>query len=207
MKTFRLPLAGGLALAGMLAWAATASAEIHVGMVDIVRVMNHYERTKDASADLQVEQAKLKATSEPRVQKIEELRNQRDGFNKGTEEWKRLDEQAMKAEIQLRTELAFEQAKIEKRHQDILLQMYDEIRAVVAQVAEARGLDLVFTKSFLDPPQIDLQEARGLEDLKSRIVGQRLIFPGETHNITDDVVKRLNDRYKATKTGSAVPKG
>jgi len=204
----RLPAAGALALAGMLACAASANAELKLGVVDIVKVMNNYERTKDASTELQVEQAKLKATSEPRIQKIEDLRNQRDGFNKGKEEWKRLDTEALKAEIQLRTELAFEQAQIEGRHQEILLDMYREIRQAVAAAAKAGGLDLVFTKAFLDPPQIELEQARGLEDLKARIVGQRLIFPADSTDVTDEVIKRLNDQYKATKTAApAAPKG
>jgi len=207
MRTSRLPLVAALALAAMLACAASANAEVKVGVVDIVKVMNNYERTKDASADLQVEQAKLKATSEPRIQKIDELRNQRDGFNKGTDEWKRLDEEAVKAEIQLRTELAFEQAKIEGRHQDILLDMYREIRDAVAALAKAKGLDLVFTKAFLDPPQIALEEARGLEDLKARIVGQRLIFPADSTDVTDEVTKKLNDQYKAAKKVPIAPKG
>ena len=206
MDRFARRWAGALA-AVLLLGPAAARAEVRIGVVDIVDVMNQYERTKDASNDLQIEQAGLKAASDPKIRKIEDLRNQRDGFHKGTAEWKRLDEQAMQAEIELRTELTLRQAQIERRHQDILLEMYGEIRQAVATVARQKGLDLVFTKAFLSPPQIDLGDARGLEDLKGRIVAQRLIFPSDPVEVTPDVLKKLNDDYRRRKaTGPATPK-
>lgn len=192
--------------AAMLALAAAAArAEVRVGVVDIVDVMNNYDRTKDASADLQVEQAGLKAASDPKIRKIEDVRNQRDGFNKGTAEWKRLDEQALEAEIGLRTELTLRQAQIERRHQDILMEMYVDIQQAVATVARQRGVDVVFTKAFLSPPQIDLADARGLEDLKGRIVAQRLIFPADPADVTQDVLKKLNDDFRKRKAAGSAP--
>ncbi len=205
MNRFALFPLAALALAGITAPVIAAS---KVGVVDIVEVMNNYERTKDASADLQVEQANLKAASEPRIKKIEELRLQRDGFNKGTEEWQRLDEQALQAEMGLRTWLAVEQAKIERRHTEVLLDMYQDILKIVAEEAKVRGLDLVLTKAFLQPPQIQLDLAGGLEDLKQRIVAQRLLYPTDVEDITSEVLKKLNVQYKATqREPEATPKG
>lgn len=207
MRSHRLPLAAACAAALTLAFAGPARAELKVGVVDIIEVMNRYERTDDANRELKMDLARLESMTKPKAQKIEELRNQRDGFNKGTEEWKRLDERAMKAEIELRTEMAYEQAKIEKRHIETLHELYRDIRDVVASVARSKGIDLVFTRAWLEPPRIDMEEARGLEDLKGRIVGQRLIYPGEPVNITSDVIEKLNRDYKAAKSSETTPKG
>ncbi|HUU32381.1 MAG TPA: OmpH family outer membrane protein [Phycisphaerae bacterium] len=187
--------------------AAPAGAEMKIGSVDIVEVMNNYERTKDANADLQVEEANLKAAAEPRVREVSEFRLRRDGFNKGSEEWRRLDDEAIQKEMEVRTWLAVEQAKIERRHQEILLDMYREIEKVAGRVAQAKGVDLVFTKAFLSPPQIDLEDSQGLEDLKNRIVSQRLLYPSAVADLTPEVLKRLNEGYQAAKKPAPAAEG
>ncbi len=199
MRSMVRTAALALALAGVLAMAPAASAAVKIGVVDVVEVMNSYERTQDASQDLKVDQANLKAASEPKIQKVEELRLQRDGFNQGTEEWLQLDEKAMKAEIEFRTWLALEQAKIDRRHQQILREMYGEIQDMTAEVAKAQSLDIVFTKAFLDSPRTDLGLSKSLEDMKARITGQFLVYPTQFPDLTQEVLKRLNAAYKAAK--------
>lgn len=209
MGTFRTVWVGALAALAAMVVVAPASADVTIGLVDTVEVMNNYQRTKDASEDLQVEQANLKAASEPKVKRIEELRLQRDGFNKGSEEWKRLDDQALKAEVEFATWLRYEQAKIERRHRDVMIEMYREIQDVVKRIADEKQLHIVFTKAFLSPPQIDIDQAGNLEDLKQRIVAQRILFPMPPVEITEDVLKALNDKYEASKkaAGAEQPKG
>lgn len=178
---------------------ASAYGAVKLGVVDLVEVTNNYERTKDASADLQVEQANLKAASEPKVKALEDVRLKRDGFNKGTKEWQQLDDQLLKTEVELRNWLGLEQVKIERRHRDVLLEMYREIAAVTERLAKQKGLDMVFTQAFLSPPQIDVDKSKGLEDLKNRIIGQRIIYPTDVTELTQDVLKILNAEYKAKK--------
>lgn len=207
MRRMQLSLAVVCAAILALGSAATARAELEVGVVDIIQVMNRYARTEDANSELKLDLARLESTTKPKYDKIEELRNQRDGFNKGTEEWERLDEQAMKAEIELRTEMAYEQARIEKRHIETLHDLYRDIKGAVAWVARREKIDLVFTRAWLEPPRIDMEEARGLEDLKGRIVGQRLIYPGEPTDVTKAVIEKLNRDYKSAKPSGAAPQG
>ena len=125
----------GLAVALVALLAAPARAEIKVGQVDIVTLVDNYERTKDAEADAKVEEANMKAAAEPKIKKIEEVRLQRDGFNKDSEEWQRLDDKAFEAEIELRTWLAVEQAKMVRKRRDTLLDIYRDIQKVVSRVA------------------------------------------------------------------------
>jgi Skp family chaperone for outer membrane proteins len=187
----------GVALVALLA--APARAEIKVGQVDIVTLVDNYERTKDAEADAKVEEANMKAAAEPKIKKVEEIRLQRDGFNKDSEEWRRLDDKAFEAEIELRTWLAVEQAKMVRKRRDTLLDIYRDIQKVVSRVAKEKGLDLVFAKAFLTPGQIDVEQVRNLADLKQHIVATALLFPGNVTDVTDEVLKILNDAYKASK--------
>jgi len=187
----------GVALVALLA--APARAEIKVGQVDIVTLVDNYERTKDAEADAKVEEANMKAAAEPKIKKVEEIRLQRDGFNKDSEEWRRLDDKAFEAEVELRTWLAVEQAKMVRKRRDMLLDIYRDIQKVVSRIAKEKGLDLVFAKAFLTPGQIDVEQVRNLADLKQHIVATALLFPGNVTDVTDEVLKILNDAYKASK--------
>ena len=189
----------GLAVALVALLAAPARAEIKVGQVDIVTLVDNYERTKDAEADAKVEEANMKAAAEPRIKKVEEIRLQRDGFNKDSEEWRRLDDKAFEAEIELRTWLAVEQAKMVRKRRDTLLDIYRDIQKVVSRVAKEKELDLVFAKAFLTPGQIDVEQVRNLADLKKHIVATALLFPGNVTDVTDEVLESLNGTYKASK--------
>lgn len=195
-------------LVGLLG--AAARAEVKVGQVDVVAVVDQYERTKDAETDAKLAEADLKATAEPKIRKVEELRLQRDGFNKDSEEWKRLDEKALEAEVELRTWLAIERVKLMRKQRDVLLDIYREIQKAVGRAAKEKGLDLVLAKAFLTPGQIDVNEVQSLQDLKRHIVSTALLYPGEVVDVTQDVLDALNAGYKASKkaaSGAVVPEG
>jgi len=187
------------AMVGGLAVSTPAGAALKVGVVDIVAVTNNYDRTKDANVDIQVEQASFKAAADPQVKALEDLRLKRDGFNKGTKEWQQLDDQVLKSRAGLSTWMQIERIKIERRHQEVLLDMYRQMTNAIGRIAKAKGIDLVFTTAFLEPPQIDVDKAIGLQDLQKRIVGQRVLYPTAVTDITQDVLKILNDEYKAKK--------
>ncbi len=192
-----------VAMAVALVASAAADAAIKVGVVDLVAVTNGYDRTKDANTDIQVEQANFKAAAEPRIKALEDLRLKRDGFNKGTKEWQQLDDQVLKARAELNTWMQIERFKIERRHQEVLLDMYREMTDATGRMAKKNGIDLVFTTAFLEPPQIDVDKAVGLQDLQKRIVGQRVLYPTAVTDLTQDVLKVLNDAYKAKKKAAA----
>ncbi|MFO8013555.1 MAG: OmpH family outer membrane protein [Phycisphaerae bacterium] len=198
-----------VALVTAAAWLGPAGAlgALEVGVVDLVEVTNNYERTKDASDDLQVEQANLKAETEPKVKEIEELRLKRDGFNRGTEEWEQINDQSIQKQLELRNWVAMQRFKIERRHRDVLLDMYRKITEVVSRLAKEKSLDLIFTQAFLEPPQIDVEESTGLEDLKKRIIGQRVLYPTDATDLTEEVLKILNAEYKAKGASGDKPKG
>ncbi len=197
-----------VALVTAAAWLVPAGAlgALKVGVVDLVEVTNNYERTKDASADLQVEQANLQAETDPKIKEIEELRLKRDGFNRGTEEWENLNDQILQKQLELRNWVAMQRFRIERRHRDVLLDMYHNITKIVSQVAKKQDIDLVFTEAFLEPAQIDVEASEGLEDLKKRIIGQRVLYPTDATDLTEQVLKILNAQYKAT-GGSDKPQG
>jgi Skp family chaperone for outer membrane proteins len=198
MRSARL-LAVALVLAAVpLVGAASANADLKVGVVDIVAVTMTYARVTDANEALQTEQTALAKQSDAKLKDLEVQRGVRETFEKKSAEWKRANEALMKGIADYQGWLALEKAKIEVKHRDVLLDIYTEIAAAVAKVAAEKKLDIVFTKAFLSPPQIDLETAQGLEDLKARILNQRVLYPTVTVDLTKDVEAALNAGYKST---------
>jgi Skp family chaperone for outer membrane proteins len=178
---------------------ASARAEFKAGIVDTVFVVNEYARTKDANEDLKTEMDVLRAVAEPKFNRVKELQLRRDGFNRSSEEWKTANEVFVKAQVDYQAWFLPEQAKIEWKHRDVLLDMYRQLSIVAAKIAKDKGLDMVFTKAFLMPPQIDVIEAQGLDDLKQRIINQRILFPTNIADLTQEVLTALNAEYKPKK--------
>jgi Skp family chaperone for outer membrane proteins len=198
-----------LALGLTLATAGAARAEFKAGVVDIVEVTNGYQRTKDASDDLKREMGDLKDETDRRVAKLTDLRVRRDALESGSKDWRDLDDKLLNEEAQVRAWAMVEQVKIERRHRDVLLGMYRQITAVVSKLAKDKALDVVFTKAFLSPPNIDVDKAEGLEDLKNRILGQRILYPANVMDLTTEVTNILNKEYEAARkaAGLAPSKG
>ncbi len=205
MRSGRLWLAAAVGAAAFVL-ASPAYGELKIGIVDIVQVMDNYERMKDANADIKVEMDNLKGQAEPRMKQVQNLQLQRDGFNRGTEEWKKANEAAVKAEVDWQAWFAFERVKIEARQREVLADMYRQINSVVARVATANKLDIVFSKAFFS---VSLEEGQGLDDMKNRILNQRIMYPPPVFDLTQEVLRVLNAEYKASKkaVGGPGPKG
>jgi Skp family chaperone for outer membrane proteins len=183
---------------------ASSQAAIKAGVIDIAKVTNSYDRTTEANKSLDAEQKRLKDEADKKVDELKALKGKLDLQTKGTPEFKATSEELMTKSVAYQGWLAIEQAKIEIRHRDILLDMYHEVEAVVAALAAEKGLDIVYTQAFLKPPQFDLNQSQGLEDLKNRILNQRILFPANVVDLTEEVIKRLNAAW-AAKKGPAAP--
>jgi Skp family chaperone for outer membrane proteins len=206
MRSAKLLLVIAVGAMALLLTAVPSLAAVKVGVVDIAEVTNKFDRTTDANASLQAEQAKLKADADQKVAALNALKTKRDALNRDGPDWKTSNEELMKGMADYQGWLAFEQAKIEVKHRDILLDMYHQVATAVVAVAKAKTLDIVFTKAFLAPPEIDLDQAAGLENLKARILNQRILYPtmADITDLTADVAKMLNDQYAKVK--AAAPK-
>ena len=203
MRSARWMFVAVLAVVVLAGVSTPAWAEFKAGIVDTVFVVNEYARTKDANDDLKVEMDTLRAAAEPKFKRVQELQIRRDGFNRTSDDWKKANEELVKAQVDYQAWFLPEQAKIEWKHRDVLLDMYRQIGIEAAKIAKTKGLDIVFTKAFLSPPQIDVTEAQGLDDLKQRIINQRILFPTNIQDLTKEVLDGLNAEYKPKKAPAA----
>ena len=84
--------------------------------------------------------------------------------------------------------------EIEKRSLKYLTEIYDDMRGEIARLAESQGYDLV-----LQTKEPDLGESKLIEVLNMRINERVVLYHRKQMDITEAVIKGLNDRYDLEK--------
>ena len=160
-----------------------------------------YERVKEIDTDLQ----KLADDYAKRIQEIEkkmvQLKEQVDGLP--AESKLRADKilQLRRLETDLKFEKEYGKAQYLDFYSDRKIEIYNEIRRVVALIAREQKYDLILR---IEAPTLNDQADQ--ENVTQRINNRVVLFSHESVDITGAVVERLNAEHKKTK-GEKKPDG
>jgi len=167
MKAFKV-----LGLAAMFVTMATGMSMadgLKIAYVDLSKVFDGYQKTKEFDAVLQSEGEAFQKERDAMVQKIQDAQSKLD-LMKDTEK------AAMQADIEKQKNdvVAYDKEKrteLAKRRDDKVREILTEIQGIVSDLAKKQGYTYV---------------------LNDRV----MIYGDPTANITDEVMKTLNDSYK-----------
>ena len=148
------------------------AAELKIGYVKPGEVLDQYQRTKDAEAALQQKGKQKQAELEGRVNELKKLRQSAELLNDQARETKTREIEEKSDEFK-RLKTQAERDLLRERNQ-MLKEILDEITQTVSDYAKGNGFSLVVDERFL------LYGEPGLD-------------------VTDTVLKLLNDRYAAKK--------
>ena len=197
-----------LSLVFSLGSAATASAQIKIGTVDMKKIFESYWRTKEAETKMSETRGTLKRDLDERNDKRKELQ---DSIEKLNDEIKKPELSKEKAGAKMKEredkiaewqnmmrELQQYQQEKEKQLADQTLRirngLVDEIKKVVDEKVKATGYDLVFDSSGNSINNVAV-----------------VIYAKESYDFTKEIVDKLNaDRPKSAagdKPAPADPKG
>ncbi len=160
----------------MGAWcSAVTAAELKMGYVNLAKVFDGYERTKESDRLLEQKGQKKQAELETRATELKKLR----------ESLELLSDQAREAKAREAEEKSDEFQRLKTRSQRDLVRernamaktILDEIHQTITDYAKANGFSVML-------------------DQRSLVYGQ------DAYDVTDAVLKLLNERY-ATKKASA----
>jgi Skp family chaperone for outer membrane proteins len=203
--TILLTLAGGagIAAAGEPAFAKAAAGEqdkdkptFKLGVVNLRTCFDKdkFERVKEIDAELQ----KLADDYARRIQEIEkkmvQLKEQVDGLP--PESKLRADKilQLRRLETDLKFEKEYGKAQYLEFYSDKKIEIYNEIRRVVALIAQEQKYDLILR---VEAPTLNDQQDP--ENVTQRINNRVVLYSHESVDITGMVVERLNAEYKKQK--------
>jgi Skp family chaperone for outer membrane proteins len=103
----------------------------------------------------------------------------------------RLQVQLAKLQTELRLFVERERATVQKRELGLQVELYKQVREVVAKLAKQRGLKLVFVR-----PELSVDSQNPLE--AGRAINGLLLYEEEGLEITDDVLTALAERATST---------
>lgn len=160
---------GGL-LHGRWAWAEpAAAAPLHVAFLDVSRVFDDYQRTKDAEKQLE---GKGKQKEGERQRLVDEVKKLREGFDVLNDDAKAKRQEAIESKLSSLRE--FETAakrELQRERDGVGREILKEIDQVVQAYAKEHGYDLVLTQAAV-------------------------VYAAGAYDITDEVLAALNQRYK-----------
>jgi len=164
-------VAGLLALGAPTAVGA-AAAELKVGYVDLAKVFDSYRRTEESDQVLQQKSKQKQAELEGRVEELKKLRQSLELLN----------DQAREAKAREIEEKSDELKRLKSRSERELLRERNEMAKTILQEIGQTVTEYAKTNRF------------------SVVLNQQVLLYGEeAYDVTDEVLKLLNDRHAANK--------
>lgn len=178
-----------------------------VGLVDVGHIFTHYEKLKANRDALQEEMktsdVKLKQYQDQAQAITEQLKS--GTIVKGSEQWTELEKQFTEINAKGQAEMSNLRREFIRKEVQMYKQIYDEVAFTVGQYAQARHYSLVLRYQR----ESEAEEAAGIEDpnqIMSR-VNQLVVYHQDTDDITDEILKYMNEQYQRTaaRPAGAVP--
>lgn len=152
--------------------------EFRVGYVDLAKLFDQYQRTKESERVLEQKGKQKQTDLENRVTELKKLRQNLELLNEQVKEAKAKELEEKSEEFQqLKTRT--ERDLLRERNQ-LAQQILGEIERVVGEYAKTNHFSLILDQ-------------------------RSLLFGEEAHDVTDEVLMLLNDRYAATKGSKPKP--
>jgi len=164
-----LKVLGLAVIFGLMATGITLADGVKIGFVDLSKVFDGYQKTKEFDTLLQGEGETFQKQRDGMVKKIEDAQTKMDLMNDSQKTAMQADIEKQKNEV-----IAFDKEKrteLSKRRDDKVREILAEIQGVVSTIAKKEGYTYV---------------------LNDRV----MVFGDPQFNITDEVLKAVNDSYK-----------
>ena len=164
-----LKVLGLAVMFGLMATGISLADDLKIAYVDLSKVFDSYQKTKEFDAVLQSEGEAFQKQRDAMVQKIQDAQSKLDLMNDTQKAAMQADIEKQKNDV-----IAFDKEKrteLAKRRDDKVREILTEIQDIVSGIAKKEGYTYV---------------------LNDRV----MIYGDPQFNITDEVLKTLNDSYK-----------
>ena len=200
MKTSRVYLlviatlvGGALLLGRSFAQSAAPGSEARVAVCDVVKVFNSYDRAEDLTAQLNERRNGIKAEAERRSKAIQAIQMEMEGLVTGSTEYEQRFNDIQRLTIDRAAWLKFEEARALRDHHRLTREMYEEIVEVIGKTARQRGVDIVLYRMSAG------LQSENTPQLLQEIERRKVLYAADRVDLTDAIMKRLNDSYRAKK--------
>lgn len=159
---------------------------LRIGVVDLAKVFNGYDKRSVREQEFKAQEATLKARYEEKQEAIRRLRGELDLLRAGSPTYMDKQEALAGATAELRFFEKAQQDLLKSRFETYILEILREIEEVVQEIGQAGRYHLIIK---VDDPAKSGEETTPLE-LRA------VLFYGEEIDISDQVLARLNERFR-----------
>ena len=164
-----------------------------VAVVDMVKVFNNYERTKQVNQRLARRQDQMKAKRKEMIDKIEAIKAELENFQPDSKDYYERQKKLFKMTVELKTYTQVAAEDIKREFRLMTEDIYKQILSAVKDVAESTGYDLVL---YLDAAKI---QGDSFPALLEKIRQRKVIYSSKNIDITQTVLNYINQKYKLSK--------
>ena len=171
-----------------------------IGIIDMAYVFKNSDRFTHERDALKADITKSDVTAKLMVKELKEVEQARQQAAKGTQEFTDLEADLARKKVDFEIFRKEEQAKYVKREAQIYKDVYLDVQKAVADHAERHGFTLVVRFN-----RESVHEKKKPEDI-IQAVGKQIVYFRPQHDITDEVLKQLNDDYREKSASKQKPK-
>ncbi len=170
---------------------AAAAPAGRIMCVNVIRVMNEYQRQKDLMDELNKYKEKIEAEDVQRKQKIDALQAELDKMNPEDPTLVQRMREMLTAQIDYKNWRDLKQMDTAREVGLWSIRLYKEVVKATEEIAQREGYELVFYRGQFETVSMDP------EVIKEQIRSLHLLYANPSTDITQAVLDKLNAEYRA----------
>ncbi len=186
-----------IGLGGMIgAWRGARAAEeaaavnLPIAVVDMVKLFNENDQWKAINGGLTKKRQAQEAEAEKRKEEIAAKQKQLEAYHPDTPDWVKCSEDLLQLQTRAEIWVRMEKVRVEAQKKRWVERNYADVTKAIAEIAAKRGLAMVLTKEEIEPNTEDSNR------LFAQIINRKVVYVDKRLDITDEVLKRVNEEFK-----------
>ena len=180
-------------VAGAMLWAAVASNKpTVVACVDLERVYRSLDQLKAAEAKAGSLRTQLQSRVDSLADQVRSMQEELESFQPGSAAHNEAMNKAILKAGDLSALQSFAELKMESERANTVRDAYVKVRETCAALSKEQGIDLVLIDDTIPPVT-----PANLEGTMQQINGRRMLFSASALDITDLLVERMNQAFRA----------
>ncbi len=179
---------------------AAAAPTHQIGLIDMAHVFKNYDKFKSMTEDMQGAAKAAQDKAEAMVQEMKTIQETMKGLTEGSADYTKQENQILRLQTELESYRKVQQREFLRKEAEIYKTVYMDVQSAVQKYAKYYKYTLVlrFNRQSVDAAE-NPQEI--ITSMNRQVVHYR-----EQDDLTDPILKFLNDEYARDSAGGGVPK-
>jgi Skp family chaperone for outer membrane proteins len=188
-----------LALTASLLPAGFAAGQEKIRTVNPGKVFNDMQETADLKQKIQAEGKTLQDQQKAIEGDLQEAQKRRDLFKPDSQDYANANAELLKKAINYRAWQEITKNNLATEQKAQMIRLFGKIEAATAEVAKEQGIDLVIVEQKTEMPDANTLGQLNVDQVRALINQRNTMFNNNKLDITDLVLKKVNENYKAGK--------